>query len=191
MRKLDIPQEEMPGKLGGIPLFEGLSNKALADFAGAGRIVVYEAGEDVVYMNSVAQELCVVVSGELDALARAPSGEEIFLATLSGGAFAGEECCLFGKPAIATLRAREEAALFALPKGFLLPYINENPKTGLIVLSCVAMGLLKKLQLSNDALATEKMCFMSSEELESLHKLLPFTMQDIMPGADGDGGGIL
>ena len=183
MRELSISQNELPGKLGGIPLFAGLSKEAFSDFAKAGRVIVFEAGEDVIVEGIVSAELCVVISGQLDVVAHAPSGEEIFIAALSGGAFAGEECCLFGKPAATTIRAKEESALFMLTKGFLLPYINENPKTGLVVLTCMVMGLLKKLQQSDEALATERMCFVSSEELDHLHEILPFTMQDIMPDA--------
>ena len=191
MRELNISQRELPGKIGGIPLFAGLSKEAFADFAKAGRVVVYERNEDVVTEGIVSEEFGTVISGKLDVVVRAPSGEEVSLATISDGAFTGEECCLFGKPAVTTIRAKGEAALFALPKGFLLPYISENPKTGLVVLTCTIMDLMKKLQLSNEALATERMCFVSSEELESLHKILPFTMQDIMPGAAAFADGLL
>ena len=183
MRNLSISKEELAGKLGAIPLFAGLSKEAFADFAEAGRLMAYERDEDVVTEGIASDVLDVVISGQLDVVVHAPSGEEIILATLSDGSLVGEECSLFGMPAVTTIRAKEESVLFALPKSFLLSYMNEKPKVGLVVLMCIIMDLLKKLRQSDEALATEKMCFVSSEDLDHLHAILPFTMQDIMPDA--------
>lgn len=182
MHAFRLSGEELTRSLEDIPLFAGLSKESASGIVRMSSVFVYDEGETVIQEGSDPASFFILISGELLVEKAGHSGEAVPVGSLSPGAFFGEESLFFDSPANASVRTGKTSTVLVLPKKDFLAYINREPKDGLVIMTCIVLDLVKKLNRSNEN-ALEKERRENSDDLEHLHNLLPFTMSDILPGA--------
>jgi PAS domain S-box-containing protein len=94
------------------------NNPALAEY-----LRTFERGQTVFLEGDRTQDLCVLISGQLEVL----KGEKIISAINEGGTVFGEIAFLLGTGRTATVRARNEAKVLCIPKEHVPRFLKDFP----------------------------------------------------------------
>ena len=107
--------ERLAAALGAVPLFAGMSNEDLVDFATVFKPVDLGAGESLWRQATPVEGLHVLLSGKARVTRRLPGEREVEVARLGPGAVMGEIPLLGGGTHSATVRADSPCSLVFLP----------------------------------------------------------------------------
>jgi hypothetical protein len=121
-----IPEEQVAEMLGGVGLFQVLTDGELARVARAVRPITLGPHERIIVQGRKGSSLFLVYDGELEVVARDGADEKV-LANLERGAIVGEMAFLTGQPRTATVRAVEGATVLEVSASALEPLARERP----------------------------------------------------------------
>jgi len=102
------------------PLFEGLSDEALAFFDSRVITKNYEAGAVITAEGSLGDSMFIVKSGLVDVILNRDSKDMVKIAKLSPGDFAGELSLIDSQPRSASLVARKDTQVLIITRAALL-----------------------------------------------------------------------
>jgi signal transduction histidine kinase len=109
-----------------VPLFADLSEADLERLAQAAEELHIAAGEVLFDEGSPGQHAYVIAEGELEIL-KAAEGRQVLLAVRKAGDVIGEMALLEAAPRMATVRARTDGRLMAIPKDSLDRLLSQSP----------------------------------------------------------------
>ena len=132
-----------------VALFRGLNEEQQERLAGFCEPTVYQAGETIFGEHSPAEELHLVLSGDVDICLGSRSSA---VGSVGAGESLGEVSTLSGTAHSATAVARSEVETAALSHESLLQLIRQRPDIGVVLYRNLAVGLGDKLQRSDLAL---------------------------------------
>ncbi len=120
-----------------VPLFGGMDDSDLAQFAAVARERRYPKGAVIVFRDDPGDALYVVAEGQVKVVLVAEDGREVILSVLRDGDFFGEMSVLDDEPRSAHVIAMEDSRLLALRRDDFQTQIRSSPG--------VASALLKEL----------------------------------------------
>ena len=135
--------------LGEVELFKELPGSVTAALVGGGRLHRLVRGDRLLHEGDAADELFVVLDGEVAVSTRAPDGRESIVAVLSNGALLGELALFDAAPRSADARAVSDAEVLSVPYTPM-----RDALTGFPPALWGVVGLLAaRLRAADDALA--------------------------------------
>jgi CRP-like cAMP-binding protein len=135
------------------PLFEMLSEAELKVLAGLSRTRSYATNEVVFHEGDAGDALFVLARGEVDVVARAPSGDGRALATLGPPDAFGEMSLVDREVRSATVRARSECLALQLGADAFTAFRKRSRDGFTLILVNVARILSSRLRETNRKLA--------------------------------------
>ena len=109
------------------PLFEMLGVRDRERIAANVKLETFSAGDPVFRAGEEGGALYIIKTGSVEVRARAPSGEEVKLATLGPHQFVGEVSFLTGVPRTATVTPLERSEMLKLDEGELRRLVQDHP----------------------------------------------------------------
>lgn len=114
-------------KLGGLDLFDRLSNEHFSTVKSHASRVQMKAGQTLFFQRDPGDALYIMESGRAEVSVTAPSGKKLTLNMLQGGDVFGEIAALDGGPRTATVSIVEDAILLYLKRGNLVQLLTKEP----------------------------------------------------------------
>ncbi len=121
-----------------IPFFSGLNDGHLHLLHACCRKIRVNMGASIIRQGDDSRDLFVILSGTVAVSLPHADGREVVLDTLSQGDFFGELSLFDEKPRSATVTAKSDALLVALPRDAFIKTARENPDIMLNVLCVMA-----------------------------------------------------
>jgi CRP/FNR family cyclic AMP-dependent transcriptional regulator len=128
--------------LKGVPLFEDLSRKELAELAKVSDDLEVEAGKELTREGETGKEFFVIVDGDIEV-----SRKGRRLASRGGGDFVGEIALLEDTPRTATVTTKTPVRLFVLTRQDFRKLVDENRSVEQKVMRALARRVV---ELSSD-----------------------------------------
>ena len=128
--------------LKGVPLFEDLSRKELAELAKVSDDLEVEAGKELTREGETGKEFFVIVDGDIEV-----SRKGRRLASRGGGDFVGEIALLEDTPRTATVTTKTPVRLFVLTRQDFRLLVDENRSVEQKVMRALARRVV---ELSSD-----------------------------------------
>lgn len=179
MRESKLSQEELEKSLRGILMFQNLAESELSSLCLSCEVYDYADGEHIVAQGSVSRYLYILLSGRCDISVKGSERHDVFLAHLNPGDVFGEASIFLEVQRTANVISDGPSRVAAISRSSLLEYINGMPKAGLKIFSFIIYGLLHKLATANKDLAFERESNISEDDLISLAKLFPKTIDQL------------
>ncbi|MFT5354547.1 MAG: CRP/FNR family cyclic AMP-dependent transcriptional regulator [Polyangiales bacterium] len=143
-----------PSMLADIGLFGGLDDETLAILAEELPHVRVEVGAPVVSEGDTAQEMFVVINGELEVVKRGPRGGEARVALFGPGDWFGEMSILDVAPRSATVRSVAPTLLLRITNEDLDRLLYRRaPKAYYLVIMNIARELSRRLRVADGIIA--------------------------------------
>lgn len=120
--KGETMSDEVIESLKQVPLFQGMSDKALARVAEISKEVSHRAGKTIVEEDHSAVGFHLILSGEADAT----QGGAV-VSTMGPGDYFGEMSLIDGKPRSASVVAKTDLRTLAIPAWNFNRLLDENP----------------------------------------------------------------
>ena len=152
-----------------IPLFKGLTESMLAEFAGYFKKTSFAGGDVVFKEKSAGNTLYIILEGEV-VIEKGMDEQGLefkTLAILSSGDFFGEMALIDGQSRFAQARAAKDAELFEVERSQFFAFIKEHPETGISIFSALTSTVFRRLQHTSSELT---MLYDLSRELLKEHK---------------------
>jgi CRP/FNR family cyclic AMP-dependent transcriptional regulator len=143
-----------PSMLADIGLFGGLDDETLAILAEELPHVRVEVGAPVVSEGDTAQEMFVVINGELEVVKRGPRGGEARVALFGPGDWFGEMSILDVAPRSATVRSVAPTLLLRITNEDLDRLLYRRaPQAYYLVIMNIARELSRRLRVADGIIA--------------------------------------
>lgn len=131
----------MIGRLGSVPLFQGLTPQHLADLEGISATQRFHRGQPVFSEGDEAQGFYVVRNGRVKVFKLSSEGKEQILHILGPGEPFGEVAMFAGKHFPASAEAMERTELFFFPRESFVALITQEPSLALNMLAVLSLRL--------------------------------------------------
>jgi CRP/FNR family transcriptional regulator, cyclic AMP receptor protein len=139
--------------LGGVPIFAGLVDEALALLFKRAEAVTVNEGDVVVREGEAGSKFFLIKSGAVRVFKKLGSGEEVLLARLGARDFFGEMCILETLPRAASVQALEKSELVILPSTAFYHLYQARPDQYSILVLNIARDLSRRLRRLDEAYA--------------------------------------
>lgn len=116
-----------------VPMFAKLEPSKLKLLAFTSELVTFDDGEVLFHEGDPADCAYVIMSGEIEILAKTDAGE-VVVGTLSEHQLFGELAVLTNEPRTATLRAKGRLETLRITDEMFLKLVTENPEVALDVM---------------------------------------------------------
>src|SRR5262245_43926044 len=126
---LDLGVAERAAALRGVPLFEGMTDRAIEHVASIARTVEFGAGTELMHEGDAGDAFYIVIDG---ALAISKAGRT--LTRLGAGDFLGEIALVDGRPRTATATALEAVRALVIDRPAFLGLVDDSGPVRLGVL---------------------------------------------------------
>jgi CRP-like cAMP-binding protein len=146
-----VSQREAVTRLGGFPLFSGLTQADLADILHRLQTARYLAGEVIVEAGSPGKMMFFIESGQVR-LSRLSGRKSISLPPLKEADFFGDSVLLSGRPYAWTARAVTDASLLALDRAGLESLLLTYPSVALVLSRTLGLRLEEVVLSAADTL---------------------------------------
>jgi CRP-like cAMP-binding protein len=182
MKKLEIDKALAKGEIRDVRMFQGLADEELREIADSGEYRLYASGEAVIAQGTIDPWVYVIIEGRVEVQVKGDAGVPVVVGHLSGGDVFGETAIFTDIPRSASVIPETEVTILALSRDEFSRVINKYPRAGLKVFGFIIYGLLNKLQGSNRGLVMEKECNVTAGDIDSLMRLVPSTLGDLLDG---------
>jgi CRP/FNR family transcriptional regulator len=162
-----------------VPLLSELSEEELERIARVAVPRSYPARTRVFHQGDTSDACYVVRSGEVSIMREHTDGRSITLASLGPGDIFGELAMLDGEARSASVEARKDTELIALPASDVRRLISESASLG----AKLVVALTRRLREANDRLARQSFQTVPSRVAGVLEQLI--ADQEVPPGRDG------
>lgn len=162
-----------------VPLLAELEENELERVAMVAIPRSYPAKTRVFHQDDKSDACYIVRSGEVSVMREHTDGRSITLASLGPGDIFGELAMLDGEHRSASVEARKDTELIALPASDIRRLIGESAQLG----SKLVVALTRRLREANDRLARQSFQTVPSRVAGVLEQLV--AGQEIPPGRDG------
>jgi CRP/FNR family transcriptional regulator, cyclic AMP receptor protein len=125
-----------------VPLFAKLDSSKLKLLAFTSQCVTFENGEVLVREGDPADAAYVIMSGDVEILAKTSEGEVAY-GTLGANQLFGELALLTNTPRTATLRAKGPVQVLRIADDMFLKLVTENPDVALEVMRQLSDKLVR------------------------------------------------
>lgn len=136
-----------------VPIFSGLSDRALETFLEHSKEFTVPAGEVVAREGENNDCMFVIESGEVSIIKNHGSPNPATLATLGPGECFGEMCIIDTQPRSATAQARQPTMLVSIGSAAFIRLYQRAPDQYCLVLLNIARDLSRRLRQLGDAFA--------------------------------------
>lgn len=136
-----------------VPFFSDFPEPRLEDLSQAGSIREVGAEQVVFNEGDTAEELFLILEGEVEVLGQNPEGEKVFLTSLGAGQFFGELALADGGKRTATVWARTHCRFFTLSRDRFIQQLAGSPK----LLSEVISAISQKIRHANQQYFDEQL----------------------------------
>lgn len=130
-------------------LFAGLPPDITRELTAKAETRKFRRGDIVFRQGDVAEEIFLIVKGQIGIASQAPDGREALVARLDAGAIFGELPLFDGQPRSADARALESSRLLAIPYGDVHKVIDQQPE----LLWSLLQMMATRLRAADEALA--------------------------------------
>jgi CRP-like cAMP-binding protein len=137
-----------------VPVFAGLEESTLRQFAAHLKQVLYPAGGEVFAEQAPADSFFIIESGEIAITKRLGPGQEKLLAQLGRGGVFGEGTFFADSRRSAAAQAKTAATLWKIDRADFTRFIMEQPVEGIKVLSGLLRITMERLEQTSRELAT-------------------------------------
>lgn len=138
-----------------IPLFKGLSKRALSELSARMRPLSVKKGETIFRKGSEGTTLYVILEGSVKIVLPSRLGDEMIVTIFKKGDFMGEMALLDQMPRSADAVAMASSKLLLLNRGDFLEFLRNSEKAIATILSALSKRLRKTDNLLQDT------CFLS------------------------------
>jgi len=135
------PTSRVEAALARNPVFAVLSQECRARLATSGALVSLDAGAPLFITGDTADAAYVVLLGEVEIVAPAEDGRDVWLAVLGPGELVGEMGVLDGGARSADVRAVSRAELWRLARHSVIETLRDEPSAALELLALMAQRL--------------------------------------------------
>ncbi len=142
-----------PGELRNIGLFGALSDDVLAHLTTSLSVTTPSAGDIVFREGDDAQDMYVVIGGEMEVLKRSKRGVDARVALLGPGDWFGEMSIVDVQPRSATVRALAPARLLRITSADLDSLYRYDVKSYALIVLNIARELSRRLRVADGILA--------------------------------------
>jgi CRP/FNR family transcriptional regulator, cyclic AMP receptor protein len=142
-----------PGELRNIGLFGALSDDVLAHLTTSLSVTTPSAGDVVFREGDDAQDMYVVIGGEMEILKRSKRGVDARVALLGPGDWFGEMSIVDVQPRSATVRALAPARLLRITSADLDALYRYDVKSYALIVLNIARELSRRLRVADGILA--------------------------------------
>jgi CRP/FNR family transcriptional regulator, cyclic AMP receptor protein len=142
-----------PGELRNIGLFGALSDEVLAHLTTSLSVTTPSAGDVVFREGDDAQDMYVVIGGEMEVLKRSKRGVDARVALLGPGDWFGEMSIVDVQPRSATVRALAPARLLRITSADLDALYRYDVKSYALIVLNIARELSRRLRVADGILA--------------------------------------
>jgi CRP/FNR family transcriptional regulator, cyclic AMP receptor protein len=139
--------------LQGIPIFAGLTAPALSEISNAIEETRFHPGDIIVREGDPGNRMFIICSGSVEVVKHLGKPRETVLAVLRSKDFLGEMSIIDCVARSASVRAIEEAALFALRGIDLYHLFQQHPDQYAIVILNIARDLSRRLRAIDERFA--------------------------------------
>lgn len=136
--------------LAGCSLLSGFPPEAMNEFATAGRIRSFAAGEQIYEQGGMNTTLCVIAEGVVRISSINTGGREATLIMFSAGAWFGDAVFSPGMPRVYGATAHEAVRLIELPGDEFRALMNRYPQCYPVVLDMVSRRLWAAMSIIED-----------------------------------------
>jgi CRP-like cAMP-binding protein len=126
--KLDEEMSHRVKALGGVELFDGLTDDERKEVAGHLLQAPFRKGEIMTRQGAVGHWLYIIIEGRAEVQLSVGDGLTKTVATLEGGQFFGEMSLLTGEPRTATVIAVDDVQCYRLDKGSFRSILVKRPE---------------------------------------------------------------
>jgi len=140
--------------IGATPLFEGLSDEALSFISQQIVTRSYRAGEVVASEGSLGDCLFIIKSGAVDVILRRGSPNQLKIAKLSAGDFAGEMSLIDSQPRSASLVASQDSQILILHRSTILDLHTKDFNSFMNVIVNITRRIGARLRETDRVLAS-------------------------------------
>lgn len=162
-----------------VPLLSELSDGELERIARVAVPRSFPAKTRVFHQDDTSDACYIVRTGEVSVVREHTDGRSITLASLGPGDIFGELAMLDGEVRSASVEARKDTELIALPAADIRRLIGESPSLG----SKLVVSLTRRLRDANERLARQSFQTVPSRVAGVLEQMI--ADQEIPPGRDG------
>ncbi len=180
MKKLELDRALIGGEIRDIRMFQGIDPAELAELADAGEYRAYRAGEPIIQQGAIDPWVYVIIEGRVEVQVTGDSETPVVVGHLSAGDVFGETAIFNDMPRGASVIPEDDVTILALSRDEFSRFINRHPRAGLKIFGFIIYGLLNKLYSSNRGLVLEKECNVSASDIDSLMRLVPSTLGDLL-----------
>ena len=150
-----------------VPFFSDFSNQRLEALSQAGQVREFQANSGVFNEGDSAEELFLILDGEVEVLGQNPEGEKVLLTTLGPGEFFGELALADGGLRSASVWARSHCRFFTLSRESFIQQLAGSPE----LLSDVISGISRKIRRANHQYFEEQLQKQHLQlKMEQLHR---------------------
>jgi CRP/FNR family transcriptional regulator, cyclic AMP receptor protein len=142
-----------PGELRNIGLFGALSDDVLAHLTASLSVTTPSAGDIVFREGDDAQDMFVVIGGEMEVVKRSKRGVDARVALLGPGDWFGEMSIVDVQPRSATVRALAPARLLRITSADLDALYRYDVKSYALIVLNIARELSRRLRVADGILA--------------------------------------
>ena len=129
-----------------IPIFAGLNGVALTEIARSVEEAAFRTGDIIVREGEAGNRMFIIRSGQVEVIKRLGQRHETILAVLGPGNFLGEMSIIECVTRSASVRALEDAVLFALKSIDLYRLFQRHPDQYAIIILNIARDLSRRLR---------------------------------------------
>jgi CRP-like cAMP-binding protein len=156
-------------RVGNITIFHNLNDDEKRNLLGICDLLEYYKGDRVISQGEDSSSFFIVLTGTLKVTVKDPSGAEIFLSYIQEGDFFGETGIFSDSKRTANVSPVDTSRILSIGKNDFFRFIHMYPHAGVKILMLFVMGLMKKLNETNQGLmAMEKRTVVSQNEVNHL-----------------------
>lgn len=180
MKKLELPKQEIIGKLTHLQIFTSLSEEETGELFGCCDFSQFDAGEKIISQDEMSTFLCGILEGNVKILTVGEDGREIKLGRVGKGDIVGETSVLMDLKRTADVVAEDHVEIVIISRDKLLSFVNKFPKAGVKIFAFIIFSLVHKLKSINREMVFEKESSVTAQDLERLKEYFKPVVDDFI-----------
>jgi len=180
MKKLIAEKDDLIEMLKKLLIFQSLSESAFNELYNYCNFLEFEDNETIVTQDTLSPFLYGLLEGNVNILMKSQENKDIHVNEVGTGDIFGEAAIFLDMKRTASVIANGSVKLASISREKLIGFVNKFPESGIKILIFIIFSLLHKLKRSSDDLVFEKESTVSADDLETLKKFFPPTIEEVI-----------